>query len=210
MSEDFSNEPTPASESVLSFADGDGVALARAKHAETIITTYTCLSAAAGAIPVPLIDTAALIAVQLKMLKELSDVYEVQFRRDLGKSSIGVLLGSVTPTVLAQGAVGSGLMSVLIARVPVVGVTVRALTMPVFGGAFTYAVGRVFQQHFASGGTFLTFNAKATSEKCGTLFREAKDKVRDKAEALRSIGRKKTTSEPASTENGDLEEGLPA
>lgn len=146
----------------------DAVAAARNKHAETVITNNLYLSLVAGVIPVAFVDTAALVGVQIKLLKELADVYEVEFRGDLGKSAVGVLLGSVTPTVLAQGVIGSSLMGSLVSSVPVIGPTLKVLTMPAFGAAFTYAVGKVFQQHFASGGTFLTFDPARVQ----TFFRE--------------------------------------
>jgi hypothetical protein len=36
--------------------------------------------------------------------------------------------------------------------------------MPVVAGGATYAIGKVFIQHFESGGTFLTFDPKAVKE----------------------------------------------
>ena len=38
------------------------------------------------------------------------------------------------------------------------GTAIGALTMPVFSAAATYIIGKVFIQHFASGGTLLDFN----------------------------------------------------
>jgi len=42
--------------------------------------------------------------------------------------------------------------------VPFVGAYVAVLTQPVLGGAVAYGLGKVFIQHFESGGTFLTFD----------------------------------------------------
>jgi hypothetical protein len=42
--------------------------------------------------------------------------------------------------------------------VPVVGTTIGALTMPALSIGATYIIGKVFIQHFASGGTLLDFN----------------------------------------------------
>jgi hypothetical protein len=58
----------------------------------------------------------------------------------------------------------------------VVGTAYRWLALPGFNAAFTYAVGKVFQQHFASGGTFLTFDP----EKVKGYFASQYNKVRGK------------------------------
>jgi len=36
--------------------------------------------------------------------------------------------------------------------------------MPIVAGAATYAIGKVFVRHFASGGTFLTFNPEKVKD----------------------------------------------
>ena len=46
----------------------------------------------------------------------------------------------------------------LVKSFPGVGTAIGALTMPVFSAGATYVIGKVFIQHFASGGTLLDFN----------------------------------------------------
>jgi uncharacterized protein (DUF697 family) len=46
----------------------------------------------------------------------------------------------------------------LVKAVPAVGWVVGAVTMPALSAGATYVVGKVFIQHFASGGTLLDFN----------------------------------------------------
>lgn len=146
----------------------------RERHAHTIIRNHVLLSAAAGVIPVTFVDTAAVAVVQLRLLKELSDVYGVSFRADIGRSAVGTLLASVTPALLGGGILGSAAVNAALRSVPVVGTVTRFATQPLFNAAFTYALGKVFQQHFASGGTFLTFDP----EKVKTYFREKYDELR--------------------------------
>lgn len=146
----------------------------RERHAHTIIRNHVLLSAAAGVIPVAFVDTAAVAVVQLRLLKELSDVYGVSFRADIGRSAVGTLLASVTPALLGGGVLGSAAVNAALRSVPVVGAVTRFATQPLFNAAFTYALGKVFQQHFASGGTFLTFEP----EKVKTYFREKYDELR--------------------------------
>ena len=52
---------------------------------------------------------------------------------------------------------GIGAASVLKA-VPIVGTIVAGFVIPVLSAGATYAIGKAFIQHFASGGTLLDFN----------------------------------------------------
>lgn len=113
----------------------------------------------AGLIPVPFVDLVAISGVQLKMLSQLSKVYGIEFHENTGKALIGSLLGYLLPKGLAGGAVGS-----LLKAIPVVGPIMGLPSLVVFCGASTYALGRVFLQHFASGGTFLSFDPARVKE----------------------------------------------
>jgi len=46
----------------------------------------------------------------------------------------------------------------LVKAVPAIGWAVGAVTMPALSAGATYVIGKVFIQHFASGGTLLDFN----------------------------------------------------
>lgn len=118
-----------------------------------IVKKYTWWAAGAGLIPFPAIDMAAVAGVQIKMLKDLADAYEIDFSREKAKVGVAALIGGVAPEQMARGFLGS-----LVKGIPVLGPTVGGATVPIFAGAATYAVGRVFIQHFASGGTFLDFD----------------------------------------------------
>ena len=62
------------------------------------------------------------------------------------------MIPASTATTTAVG-VGS-----LVKSFPGVGTAIGALTMPVFSAGATYVIGKVFIQHFASGGTLLDYN----------------------------------------------------
>jgi uncharacterized protein (DUF697 family) len=117
--------------------------------ANSIVRKHMLWAMGAGLIPVPWVDMAAIAGVQLKMLGELADKYSVPFQESRGKAIIGTLVGSIMPGQMAAGFLGG-----LVKMIPFVGF----VTVPAFAGASTYAVGKVFAQHFASGGTFLNFN----------------------------------------------------
>ena len=109
------------------------------------------------------------------MLCSISKIYEVPFSKDRGKSILSTLLGGVIPDAMARGLVGS-----LIKAVPIVGPFAGMATMPVFSGASTYAVSRVFIQHFESGGTFLDFEPEKVKEYFAEIYKQGEDFVSKK------------------------------
>jgi len=126
-------------------------------NSEKTIKKFMYLSMGAGFIPIPIVDMAAVLGLQLRMVAVIAHEYKQEFSHDKGKAFVASLVGSSVP------ATGGPALASLIKRVPIIGQTVGVLAMPALAGASTYAVGKVFQQHFASGGTFLSFNpAKVT------------------------------------------------
>jgi uncharacterized protein (DUF697 family) len=126
----------------------------------------------AGLIPVPWVDLAAVVSVQLKMLAEISKVYGVPFQESRGKAIISSLVGFVLPHAMAFGGIGS-----LLKAIPVVGTLAGAPAMAIFCGAYTWALGNVFIQHFESGGTFLNFNPEEVKEHFRARFEEGQKKA---------------------------------
>ena len=116
----------------------------RQRPAEKIVRTYMWWSAGGGLIPIPVLDLAAVFSLQLLMLRGLCKLYGVPFSEEWGKSALTALAGGVAPSYFKA--------------VPGVGTAVGVATGPIFNAASTYAVGKVFTQHFESGGTLLTFN----------------------------------------------------
>ncbi len=120
-----------------------------------------------GLVPVPLIDLVALTGVQLNMLRKLAKVYQIPFSKDIAKNISSSLAGSALPVAVAPGVAAS------VAKIiPIFGQTLGVVTMPIFAGAATYALGKVFTQHFASGGTFLTFDPEKVKDYYAEMFKE--------------------------------------
>ena len=128
----------------------------RQEAASQLVDRFSLWSGAAGLIPVPVVDIAAVGGVQLQMLRRLSEIYGVPFAENRGKSIIASLAGSVLPASTATSTAIT--FGSLVKSVPVVGTAIGALTMPAFSAGATYVIGKVFIQHFASGGTLLDFN----------------------------------------------------
>src|SRR5208337_4520612 len=143
----------------------------RDELASQLVDRLALWSGAAGLIPVPLVDLAAVGGVQLYMLRRLSEIYGVPFSDNRGKSILASLAGAVIPYSTATTTAG------IIKFFPGMGSAIGALTMAAVSAPATWVIGKVFIQHFASGGTLLDFNPpdyrefiKAQREKLGGRF----------------------------------------
>jgi uncharacterized protein (DUF697 family) len=116
-----------------------------------LVKRFSFWSGAAGLIPFPFVDLAAVGGVQIQMLRRLSQVFNVPFSENRGKALIASLAGALIP---ASSGIGAASM---VKAVPVVGTTVAVAAMPALSAGATYAIGMAFIQHFASGGTLLDF-----------------------------------------------------
>jgi len=141
---------------------------ARDELASQLVDRLALWSGAAGLIPVPIVDLATVGGVQLYMLRRLSEIYGVPFSKNRGKSILASLAGAVIPYSAATTTAG------LVKFFPVFGTAVGQLTMAAVSAPATWIIGKVFIQHFASGGTLLDFNPpdyrefiKAHREKLG-------------------------------------------
>ena len=128
----------------------------RDEIASKLVDRFSLWSGAAGLIPVPIIDIAAVAGIQIQMLRRLSEIYDVPFSENRGKSIIASLAGSVIPAGTAATTT-IGLASML-KSLPGIGTTIAVITMPAFSASATWVVGKVFIKHFASGGTLLDLN----------------------------------------------------
>lgn len=160
----------------------------RQDAAKGVIRRSTYWALGIGLVPLPLVDLVALTAVQVKMLKEISDIYEVKFFEDKAKTIVGVLIAGL----------GGLSLTAMVARslfrvVPVVGGLVAAVSLPVVAGAITTAVGNVFIMHFEAGGTLLDFDAKKMRE----YFRKEFDKAKDVVKNMQKQGKSSTDEKVA-------------
>ncbi len=124
----------------------------RRARAVAVVKRLSLWSGAAGLIPVPFVDLAAVGGVQIEMLRRISKIYGVPFSENRGKALIAGIAGSMIPASSGIGA------SSLIKGFPGIGTAISALTMPTLSVGATYAIGMAFIQHFTSGGTLLDFN----------------------------------------------------
>jgi uncharacterized protein (DUF697 family) len=124
----------------------------RDELASKLVDRFAAWSGVAGFIPVPIVDAVAVGGLQLQMVRRISQIYGVAFNENRGKALIASLAGAMIPMTSGVGAAS------IFKFVPVVGTIVSAVVMPALSAGATFAVGKVFIQHFASGGTLLDFN----------------------------------------------------
>lgn len=137
-------------------------------QANTTVKKYAFGAMAVGFIPLPVVDVTALMGVQLKMLHSIARQYNVPFSQNLVKSLVSALLGGVV-TLTVSPTVGS-----IMKIIPGVGQAAGTVSMVAMGGASTYALGKVFIQHFESGGTFLDFEPEKMKKRFQEFLEEGK------------------------------------
>jgi uncharacterized protein (DUF697 family) len=144
----------------------------RSKHADTVIRNHVIWSMGAGLIPILVADIFAVSALQLDMIRQLCRVYNVSFQETQGKA----IVTSLTSATIARLTAGS-----VVKMIPGLGSILGGVTVSVFAGASTYALGEVFKKHFDSGGTILDFDPARLKK----LYREKFEKGKKMAEQLR-------------------------
>ena len=93
-------------------------------------------------VPIPLIDIAAVTAVQIDMLRQIATVYGANYDASKGKAFASALAGSTFARIGAS----------VVKALPGIGTVVGGVSMSVLSGASTYAVGTVAIGVFESGG----------------------------------------------------------
>jgi len=153
----MSNEPNSPAASQEDEAPGtstapEGIVENRQELASKLVDRFALWSGVAGLIPVPVVDAATVAGLQLQMVRRVSQIYDVNFSENIGKSLIAALAGAMVPATSSLGAAS------LLKAVPIVGPIASGFVMPVLASGATFAIGRAFIQHFETGGTLLDFS----------------------------------------------------
>jgi uncharacterized protein (DUF697 family) len=147
----MAQNPTSSS-SETSDASAASTPETREEMASKLVDRFALWSGVAGLIPVPLVDVATVGGLQIQMVRRISQIYDVGFSENRGKALIASLVGSLIPATSGVGAAS------MLKAVPVIGTIAGGFVMPVLSAGATYAIGKAFIQHFATGGTLLDFN----------------------------------------------------
>jgi len=149
----------------------------KVEQADKVVRNYVIGSVIPSLVPLPALDLVAVTGVQLKMLHSLANIYHIPFKEELVRAAISSLIGGTVALLVSRVA------SSAIKLIPGVGTILGSLAMPAISGGTTYALGKVFIQHFESGGTFLTFDAAKVREYFDQQYNKGKAVVTEVVES---------------------------
>ena len=120
----------------------DPLAARRRALARRIVDRHKNYAAAGGLVPLPAANIASVTAINLRMVKQLSELYGVPFQRDRTRSLIIALIAGTVPT--GAGLAASSILMWIVPGGLVWGLGAAALT----AGALTRGIGLVFVDSF--------------------------------------------------------------
>jgi CRP-like cAMP-binding protein len=115
---------------------------ARRRKALALVDRYANFSAAGGFIPLPIANEAAVMAVIVRMVRALGDVYDKPIERNRAYGIVIGLMGGVLPTRLATVATSTAIF--LVPGANFFGLAVSSMT----ASAFARRIGRMLVDHF--------------------------------------------------------------
>jgi uncharacterized protein (DUF697 family) len=131
----------------------------RHKQALAIVKRNAGFGAIAGLIPLPLLDAFALTGIQVKMISELAGIYEIPFSENAVKAYVAALIGGIVPVSPIAG------VAIRAVRfIPILGPLLGIAVVPAFASSLTWAIGRVFINHFEKGGDLLSLDIESMKD----------------------------------------------
>ncbi|MFN8255936.1 MAG: DUF697 domain-containing protein [Bacteroidales bacterium] len=128
------------------------------KNADEIVKKHVYWAVGAGLIPLPVVDIAAVTAIQLDMLKQICTYYKIDYSEESGKAWISALVTSTLSSFVARMGASA------VKFIPLIGTLAGVTSMAVLSGASTYALGKAFSNHFENGGTFGTLDKEKVKQ----------------------------------------------
>jgi uncharacterized protein (DUF697 family) len=151
----------------------------REDQAEAVIKKHMLLAMAGGAIPVPILDLAAVTAVQLDMLKGLAQVYDVPFDAGSARAFVTSLTSTLAGNLVAR--IGASALKII----PGVGSLLGGVAQVVVTGASTYAVGNLFRRIFRDGERLESISVDLVREETRAYYEKGVDLARSLKDTLR-------------------------
>ncbi|MDA3939344.1 MAG: DUF697 domain-containing protein [Spirochaetia bacterium] len=115
----------------------------------------------------------AVTAIQMDMLQQISKIYDVDFNSERGKSLVSSLLASTIGINL--GRMGASVLKV----VPGIGTILGIGSQVILAGASTYAIGKIFQNHFQNNGDLFNFDVDSMISKFEDFLEKGKKVAED-------------------------------
>lgn len=142
------------------------------ERADEIINNYMHWSMGMDFMPLKAFDNIGLTNLQIKLVVELADLYNVYYSEISGKALILSLLGDLRGKNRPKG-----LLGILAKNVPGGEMVTGIINKPKHAGASSYAVGQTFKLHFEKGGSLVAFDAAEYFEDFQAAFAEGLQKT---------------------------------
>jgi uncharacterized protein (DUF697 family) len=118
-------------------------------------------------IPIPLADLAAVTAVQVSMLEDLSKLYNAELSEPAIKNFVTALTGGAIARIGAS----------VVKAIPGIGTFLGGASMSIMSGASTYAVGQVAKKQFETSGQLSKIDMAKAKREYDEAFDKGKDVV---------------------------------
>lgn len=105
--------------------------------ADKKINGSVLMAAGCGAIPISYIDVGSTMAVQIKMLKDLCDIYEVEWDDHVVKGLLASTAGNI----------GKRMGASMLKSIPIIGTVVGGFANATLSGISTYVIGHAFVRY---------------------------------------------------------------
>ncbi len=126
--------------------------MSKKEQAQKIVQNHMLFAGGAGFIPIWGLDLIAVTALQIEMLRQLSNLYG----KDFSENQIKNYISAITAGTLAKAGA-----TTLVKIVSVVGQLLGGATMAIMSSATTYAIGQVFVTHYEGGGANEDFDVES-------------------------------------------------
>ena len=152
------------------------------KTPDEIIRIHMGFSMAAGALPIPLLDIAAVTAIQSSMVKDLAKYYNIDFNAEKSKTLITALITSSIGSAI--GRTGASILKII----PGIGSLLGLGSQIILSGASTYAVGKVFDKHFREDGDLSNFSVDSFRDFFEEMFRQGQSEAKKEKDREKEPG----------------------
>jgi len=129
--------------------------MTRRAGAMKIVHQYVLFSAAAGLVTVPVLDVAALGALHVALIKEITEYFGAEFSEHAARNIVIAIAAGLVP-----GSIGSVIGRKVLRALPFMTHGLGLATMSAFSAAVSYALGILFIRDFEAGGTLESFNVE--------------------------------------------------
>lgn len=150
----------------------DTISKSMIEAGNTIIDRYTLVAAGIGVLPSPMVNSVGIAVLEIAMIDDLARNYNFGFptKPALVKAFIS-LVSSIGPVYLAAKSKSA------VSAVPLVGRLLSAGIYSITGAIAVYAVGKIFQRHFESGGRTLSMDNSFLRKIFKEDYQEGKEKI---------------------------------